>query len=123
MCDLHVQVLASDVDHSSPSLMLVFDKGGRFIFNSGEGLQRLMRESKIKMAKVGQNLLHPPARPLSSYAPVPVPVTQLEHYFFTRVSTETMSGLPGIMGESALRVQCELHFPLFNHLFICEASS
>ena len=83
----------------------------------------LMRESKIKMAKVGQNLLHPPARPLSSYAPVPVPVTQLEHYFFTRVSTETMSGLPGIMGESALRVQCELHSPLFNHLFICEASS
>ena len=39
------------MDHNSPSLLLVFDKA-RFIFNAGEGLQRLMREKKIKMTKV-----------------------------------------------------------------------
>ena len=47
-----VQVLASDVEHNSPSLMLVVDKGGRYMFNAGEGLQRLMREKKVRMNKV-----------------------------------------------------------------------
>ena len=47
-------MLGSDVDHISPSLLLVFDKA-RFMFNAGEGLQRLMREKKIKMSKVGED--------------------------------------------------------------------
>lgn len=46
------QVLATDVDHSGPSLMLFNDKEGRILFNAGEGLQRLFRESKTKMQKV-----------------------------------------------------------------------
>ena len=45
--------MGSDVDHNSPSLLLVFDKA-RFMFNAGEGLQRLMREKKIKMSKVSE---------------------------------------------------------------------
>ena len=32
--------------------MLVLDKGGRFLFNAGEGLQRLIREKKVRMTKV-----------------------------------------------------------------------
>lgn len=46
------QVLATDVDHNSPSLMLFLDKEGRMLFNAGEGLQRMFRENKIKMQKV-----------------------------------------------------------------------
>ncbi|GAX85788.1 hypothetical protein CEUSTIGMA_g13203.t1 [Chlamydomonas eustigma] len=67
-----LQILGMDVDHNSPSVMLVLDKGGKYIFNAGEGLQRLMREKKIKMQKV-------------------------EHYLFTRVCSETMAGLPGML--------------------------
>ena len=40
------------MDHNGVSLILVFDKGGRFMFNAGEGLQRLMRENRVKMSKV-----------------------------------------------------------------------
>ena len=46
------QVLASDVEGHSPSLMLFIDKEGRYLFNAGEGLQRIMRERKLKMQKV-----------------------------------------------------------------------
>lgn len=45
-------MLASDVEHNSPSLMLMVDKAGRYMFNAGEGLQRLMREKKVRMNKV-----------------------------------------------------------------------
>ena len=31
------------------SLMLVVDRGGRYMFHAGEGLQRLMREKKYRM--------------------------------------------------------------------------
>ena len=48
----HAQVLATDMDHISPSLMLFLDKEGRMLFNAGEGLQRMFRENKIKMQKV-----------------------------------------------------------------------
>ncbi|GFH16359.1 uncharacterized protein HaLaN_12762, partial [Haematococcus lacustris] len=71
----YVQVLATDVDHNSPSLLLFLDKEGRYLFNAGEGLQRMFRENKLRMQK-------------------------LDNYFFTRVSTETMAGLPGMLLSS-----------------------
>ena len=46
------------MDHNGASLMVVFDKGGRFMFNTGEGLQRMMRESRVKMNKVGGKVPH-----------------------------------------------------------------
>ncbi|KAL6762208.1 hypothetical protein V8C86DRAFT_2522363 [Haematococcus lacustris] len=47
----YVQVLATDVDHNSPSLLLFLDKEGRYLFNAGEGLQRMFRENKLRMQK------------------------------------------------------------------------
>jgi hypothetical protein len=49
---LGLQVLSTDIDHNSPSLLLFLDKEGRLLFNAGEGLQRLFRESKLRMQKV-----------------------------------------------------------------------
>ena len=66
------QVLASDVEHNSPSLLLNIDKFGKICFNAGEGLQRLVRENKVRLQK-------------------------LEHYLFTRVHTSTLAGLPGML--------------------------
>ncbi|KXZ55190.1 hypothetical protein GPECTOR_3g335 [Gonium pectorale] len=65
-----LQVLAVDIDHTSPSVLLFFDKE-RYLFNAGEGIQRLFREHKIK-------------------------IKQVTAYFVTRVSTETLGGLPGM---------------------------
>lgn len=45
------QVVATDIDHNSPSVFVVFDKE-RYLFNAGEGVQRQFRENKIKIAKV-----------------------------------------------------------------------
>lgn len=53
-CHVALQVLATDIDHNSPSLLLFLGREGRMLFNAGEGLQRLFRESKVKMQKVGQ---------------------------------------------------------------------
>lgn len=66
------QVLASDVDHNAATLLLNIDKFGRICFNAGEGLQRLVRENKVRLQK-------------------------LENYMFTRVHTETLAGLPGML--------------------------
>ena len=49
---VYVQVLATDIAHSSPSVMLFFDKQ-RYLFNAGEGIQRLFREHRLKIQKVG----------------------------------------------------------------------
>ncbi|GLC37922.1 hypothetical protein PLESTF_000610300 [Pleodorina starrii] len=66
----YLQVLSVDVDHTSPSVLLFFNNE-RYLFNAGEGIQRLFREHKIK-------------------------ITQIDQYFITRVSTETLGGLPGM---------------------------
>ncbi len=66
------QVLGSDMDHNSASLMLSLDKGGKILFNAGEGLQRLIRENKVRLLK-------------------------LDNYLFTQVHTRTMAGLPGML--------------------------
>ncbi|PNH04248.1 hypothetical protein TSOC_009630 [Tetrabaena socialis] len=43
-----LQVLPLDIDHTSPSVLLFFDKE-RYLFNAGEGIQRLFREHKLKI--------------------------------------------------------------------------
>ncbi|KAG2496087.1 hypothetical protein HYH03_005690 [Edaphochlamys debaryana] len=65
-----LQVLPLDIDHTSPSILLFFDKE-RYLFNAGEGIQRLFREHKLK-------------------------IKQVNAYFITRISTETLGGLPGM---------------------------
>lgn len=47
-----LQVLATDVAHSSPSVLLFFDKE-RYLFNAAEGIQRLFREHRLKINKAG----------------------------------------------------------------------
>ncbi|GLI60588.1 hypothetical protein VaNZ11_002748 [Volvox africanus] len=66
----YLQVLALDIDHTSPSVLLFFNSE-RYLFNAGEGIQRLFREHKIK-------------------------ISQINSYFITRVSTETLGGMPGM---------------------------
>eukprot|EP00198_Chlamydomonas_reinhardtii_P000339 XP_001689674.1 RNase Z-like protein [Chlamydomonas reinhardtii] len=65
-----LQVLPMDIEHTSPAVLLFFDKE-RYLFNAGEGIQRLFREHRLK-------------------------IRQVNAYFITRVSTETMSGLAGM---------------------------
>jgi hypothetical protein len=48
----NVQVLAGDVDSTGPSLLLTLDKWGRLLFNAGEGIQRLIRENKLRTTNV-----------------------------------------------------------------------
>ena len=108
----YMQVLATDIDHSSPSLLLFLDKEGRMLFNAGEGMQRMFRENRLRMQKVRLQQTSKRVRaffwaththfsllramyhlqPNASLCPVYV---QLDNYFFTRVSSETMAGLPG----------------------------
>jgi ribonuclease BN (tRNA processing enzyme) len=64
------QVLNVDNATASPSVLLFFDQGERYLFNAGEGLQRHMREYKVRYSKV-------------------------EQMMFTRVALDTMAGLPG----------------------------
>ena len=64
------QVLNVDNATASPSVLLFFDQGERYLFNAGEGLQRHMRECKVRYSKV-------------------------EQMMFTRVALDTMAGLPG----------------------------
>lgn len=45
------QVLALDIDHTTPSVLLFFNKE-RYLFNAGEGIQRLFREHKLKIKQV-----------------------------------------------------------------------
>ncbi|EFJ44962.1 hypothetical protein VOLCADRAFT_118548, partial [Volvox carteri f. nagariensis] len=63
-------VLALDINHTSPSVLLFFNNE-RYLFNAGEGIQRLFREHKIK-------------------------ISQINAYFITRITTETLGGLPGM---------------------------
>ncbi|XP_039125249.1 tRNase Z TRZ3, mitochondrial-like isoform X1 [Dioscorea cayenensis subsp. rotundata] len=82
----YVQILGTGMDtqDTSPSVLLFFDKQ-RFIFNTGEGLQRFCTEHKIKLSKI-------------------------DHMFLTRVCSETAGGLPGLllslagMGEEGMSV-------------------
>jgi hypothetical protein len=102
------QVLALDVDHTSPSLLLFLDKE-RYLFNAGEGIQRLFREHRKKITEVRSpyrscrgpavsERAGSPRRHVSVVPPrlaPPVAPTQIDAYFVTRISTATLGGLPG----------------------------
>lgn len=42
-----------DIEHTSPAVLLFFDKE-RYLFNAGEGIQRLFREHRLKIRQVGR---------------------------------------------------------------------
>jgi ribonuclease BN (tRNA processing enzyme) len=65
----HAQVLNVDNSTASPSVLLVLDNK-RYLFNAGEGIQRHFIEYKQKMR-------------------------QITSVMATRVSTDTLAGLPG----------------------------
>eukprot|EP01134_Creolimax_fragrantissima_P004945 CFRG4945T1 len=66
-----LQIIGTDTGDSTPSFMLVFDKR-RYLFNCGEGFQRLATESATRLAKV-------------------------ESVFLTRLRWRQCGGLPGLL--------------------------
>lgn len=66
----YLQILSLDTVSCSPSVIVVTE-GSRFLFDSGEGIQRLCVEHRARIAK-------------------------LEGVYLTRLSPETVSGLPGL---------------------------
>ncbi|TYI42196.1 hypothetical protein ES332_A01G080800v1 [Gossypium tomentosum] len=69
----YIQILGVGMDthDTMPSILLFFDRQ-RFIFNAGEGLQRFCAEHKIKLSKI-------------------------DHICLSRVCSETVGGLPGLL--------------------------
>lgn len=65
------QVVGVATGDSAPAVLVVTD-GARYLFNVGEGLQRFCMEHKVRLVKV-------------------------DGLFFTRPTTETMGGLPGML--------------------------
>eukprot|EP00898_Chlorokybus_atmophyticus_P008267 jgi/Chlat1/8441/Chrsp80S07923 len=63
--------IGGDTGGTSPSVLLFFDQR-RYLFNVGEGFQRLAAEHKIRLSKIN-------------------------HFFFTRVCSETAGGVPGML--------------------------
>ncbi|KAL6996445.1 tRNAse Z trz4, mitochondrial, partial [Sarracenia purpurea var. burkii] len=84
ICYVQIMGTGMDTQDTLPSVLLFFDKQ-RFIFNAGEGLQRFCTEHKIKLSKI-------------------------DHIFLSRVCSETVGGLPGLlltlagMGEEGMSV-------------------
>nr|XP_055050937.1 zinc phosphodiesterase ELAC protein 2 [Misgurnus anguillicaudatus] len=68
---VYVQVLGSGSRDNGPSLY-VFSEYNRYLFNCGEGTQRLMQEHKVKIAR-------------------------LDNVFLTRMRWETVGGLSGMI--------------------------
>ncbi|XP_054284563.1 ribonuclease Z, mitochondrial-like [Macrosteles quadrilineatus] len=67
---VNLQVLGSGA-HGAPRCLYVFTDQSRYLFNCGEGTQRLAHEHKMKLSK-------------------------LEHIFVTHTSWENIGGLPGV---------------------------
>ncbi|KAH7289310.1 hypothetical protein KP509_31G069800 [Ceratopteris richardii] len=69
----YIQIFGTgfDTGDTMPTLLLFFDRR-RFLFNVGEGFHRFSNEHKFKLSKV-------------------------DHVFLTRVCTETIGGLPGLI--------------------------
>ena len=65
----HLQLLGTDTADSTPSVLLFFDRA-RYLFNAGEGTQRLCTEHGIRMTKI-------------------------QNVFLTRLSPDAVGGLPG----------------------------
>lgn len=64
-----VQILGTESLETTPSLMLFFDSK-RYLFNCGEGLQRLSTEHHIRLSRINT-------------------------IFLTRLNWEDVGGLPG----------------------------
>ncbi|KAI8325315.1 hypothetical protein GQ54DRAFT_283365 [Martensiomyces pterosporus] len=67
-----VQVVNSNTHNSGSTSVLVRFNSGRYLFNCGEGVQRLSFENKLRLSR-------------------------LSNIFLTRVHWETMGGLPGML--------------------------
>ncbi|PPR80217.1 hypothetical protein GOBAR_AA40497 [Gossypium barbadense] len=79
----YIQILGVGMDthDTMPSILPFFDRQ-RFIFNAGEGLQRFCAEHKIKLSKIATN-------DINSF--------QIDHICLSRVCSETVGGLPGLL--------------------------
>uniref|UniRef100_A0A673HV89 Zinc phosphodiesterase ELAC protein 2 n=1 Tax=Sinocyclocheilus rhinocerous TaxID=307959 RepID=A0A673HV89_9TELE len=96
---VYVQVLGAGSRDNGASLY-VFSEYNRYLFNCGEGTQRLMQEHKIKIAR-------------------------LDNIFLTRMSWETVGGLSGMiltLKDTGVP-QCVLSGPPQLILFICILSA
>ncbi|KAJ1767110.1 hypothetical protein LPJ74_005539 [Coemansia sp. RSA 1843] len=68
----HVQIVAPSTHNTRSTSVLVYFSSGRYLFNCGEGVQRLSFENKVRVSK-------------------------LSAIFLSRVNWETMGGLPGML--------------------------
>ncbi|CAM9934000.1 unnamed protein product, partial [Choristocarpus tenellus] len=64
-----LQIISAETPDSTPSLM-VCTEHERFLFNAGEGTQRLCMEHKLRIGKT-------------------------ENIFLTQITSDTVGGLPG----------------------------
>ena len=71
-CYLQIIGCGGDSDADAPPSVMLFFDGDRYVFNVGEGFQRLCVEHKVRVGRVG-------------------------NYLMTRTSTETLGGLPGLL--------------------------
>lgn len=53
------QVIVPDSAHTAPSVLLVFDKE-RYLFNAGEGLQRIFCQHRLRVSKASLRTLPRP---------------------------------------------------------------
>lgn len=70
----YIQILGSGTFDVTPSVLVQYDNQGssqRYLFNCGEGTQRIFLQNKLKLAKT-------------------------KNIFLTRVNWECVGGLPGI---------------------------
>ncbi|KAJ2400121.1 hypothetical protein GGI23_002238 [Coemansia sp. RSA 2559] len=68
----HVQIISPATHNNGSTSVLVHFPSGRYLFNCGEGVQRLGFENKVRLSK-------------------------LSAIFLSRVNWETMGGLPGLL--------------------------
>ncbi|KAJ3012113.1 hypothetical protein HKX48_006440, partial [Thoreauomyces humboldtii] len=66
-----VEIIAAETGDSLPSVMAVFD-GKKYLFNAGEGAQRICIENRVKLTKLG-------------------------NIFLSRVQWDACGGIPGMM--------------------------
>lgn len=111
------QVLNCDNATAAPSVLLAFDSE-RFLFNCGEGFQRLALESKVapaqqRGAQCAQAARQPappplPAGPRPHALPIAAPhpplrpppqvrIARIKSVLATRACTDTLAGLPGLL--------------------------
>ncbi|KAJ2554742.1 hypothetical protein EV175_002490 [Coemansia sp. RSA 1933] len=80
----HVQIVSPTTHNTGSTSVLVYFPGGRYLFNCGEGIQRLSFENKVRVSK-------------------------LSAIFLSRINWVTMGGLPGMlltMADSGMKDLC-----------------